>query len=237
MESILYLFLWPWQWEVTKPLSPLTQGHCASTSFKEKRKDKVKIPKEGVITCCSELFHILLSFLFASGSQPLLPMQYFIYPDSGVRDQFSSGLSWDFVGIWGGRTEGKESKYESRETDRFTKPRFFCILISPRFSYSLVRLAWLVELTQLQLFFLASSLSGLIGWRLDWTPRISGPTFLWNKLSLVESGEGLWFLWLASVSVLWDQLSNCQFHLGLNWFSFIHIPEFLAQFCFSVFLS
>lgn len=85
-------------------------------------------------------------------------------------DQFFSGFSWDLVGIGGGavagRTEGKESKYESREMDRFTNPRFF-ILISPRFSYSLVRLALFEELTQLQFFFLASTLSGQIGWRLD----------------------------------------------------------------------
>lgn len=152
MEAILYLFLWPWQWEVTKPLSPLTQGHCASTSFKEKHKDKAKIPKEEVRIYCLGLFHILFhTFLFASDSQSLLPLQYFIYPDSGVRDQFFSGLSRDFVGIWGGRTEGKESKYEGREMDRFTKPRFFHILISPRFS--LVRLARFAELTSASSFF------------------------------------------------------------------------------------
>ena len=67
------------------------------------------------------------------------------------------------------REELKEKKASMRAEKQIglQNPDFFYVLISPRFSYSLFRLAWFVELNQLQLFFLASSLSGLIGWRLD----------------------------------------------------------------------
>lgn len=121
--------------------------------------------------------------------------------------------------------------------DKFTKPRF-CILISPRSSCSLVRLAQFVEFTQLQFFFLASTLSGLIGWRPDWTPWISGSTLLWNKLSLVESQRGFFFLsrtWFCVYSL------KSAFWLSVPACGSTHFPPYsplplLAQLCFFVFL-
>lgn len=85
------------------------------------------------------------------------------------------------------KTEGKERKCESIQMDKFTNPRFFFkFLISPMSIFSLVILAQL-EGTQLQFILLASTLSGLMRWRLDSAPQIPGTLLLWSKSSLVES--------------------------------------------------
>lgn len=203
----------------------------------EKAQGKVKIPRQeglGTSTVSTPFPRV----------QVLLPhcclwSMSTVYLDLGVGTQLSSGFSWDLLEFFkktktNKKTEGKESKYESRQMDRFTNPRFF-ILISLRLSHSLVGLA---------LLFSSSSFSCLHS---VWPNRVeAGPSSsdFWPNLTLEQMISGgiserifhsFWNLILCLFSGISPLVVS--FSMGLNWFSFILPLTLVAQLHFSVLLS